>query len=64
MVLSSVKSATNYRREMFSFPRLKTVLESHADGTSLIDVLLDELKRFTGEGWEQEDDVPTGCATK
>jgi serine phosphatase RsbU (regulator of sigma subunit) len=49
--------AHNPRREMFSFPRLKTVLASHADGTSLIDVLLDELKRFTGDGWEQEDDV-------
>jgi serine phosphatase RsbU (regulator of sigma subunit) len=49
--------AHNHRREMFSFPRLKTVLAAHADGTSLIDVLLDELKRFTGEGWEQEDDV-------
>ncbi len=49
--------AHNHRREMFSFPRLKTVLASHADGTPLIDVLLDELKRFTGEGWEQEDDV-------
>ncbi len=49
--------AHNYRREMFSFPRLKAVLESHTDGTPLIDVLLDELKGFTGEGWEQEDDV-------
>ncbi|HEX9131230.1 MAG TPA: GAF domain-containing SpoIIE family protein phosphatase [Ktedonobacteraceae bacterium] len=49
--------AHNHRREMFSFPRLKTVLASHADGTPLIDVLLDELKRFTGEGWEQEDDI-------
>jgi serine phosphatase RsbU (regulator of sigma subunit) len=49
--------AHNPRREMFSFPRLKTVMASHADGTSLIDVLLDELKRFTGDGWEQEDDV-------
>jgi serine phosphatase RsbU (regulator of sigma subunit) len=49
--------AHNPTREMFSFPRLKTVMASHADGTSLIDVLLDELERFTGEGWEQEDDV-------
>lgn len=49
--------AHNPTREMFSFPRLKTVLASYANGTSLIDGLLDELKRFTGEGWEQEDDV-------
>jgi serine phosphatase RsbU (regulator of sigma subunit) len=40
--------AHNHSREMFSFPRLKTVLESHTDAASLIDVLLDELKRFTG----------------
>ncbi len=49
--------AHNSRREMFSFPRLKTVLEEHADGASLIDLLLSELKSFTGQGWEQEDDV-------
>jgi serine phosphatase RsbU (regulator of sigma subunit) len=49
--------AHNPSREMFGFPRLQTLLEAHADGASLIDVLLGELKRFTGEGWEQEDDV-------
>jgi hypothetical protein len=42
---------------MFGFPRLKTVLEMQADGASLIDVVLGELKHFTGEGSEQEDDV-------
>lgn len=49
--------AHNSRREMFDTPRLKAVLETHAGGASLIDVLLSELNRFTGEGWEQEDDV-------
>lgn len=49
--------AHNPRHEMFSFPRLKTLLTAHPDGTSLIDLLLNELKSFTGEGWEQEDDV-------
>ena len=49
--------AHNPEYEMFSFPRLKTLLEAHDDGTSLIDLLLSELKSFTGEGWEQEDDV-------
>ncbi len=44
-------------REMFGFPRLQRILEEQADHASLIDVLLDELRRFTGEGWEQEDDV-------
>jgi len=49
--------AHNSRREMFGFPRLKTVLQEQGDGVPLIDLLLDELKRFTGEAWEQEDDV-------
>ena len=49
--------AHNSRREMFDTPRLKLLLEGHTDGASLIDVLLGELKRFTGDGWEQEDDV-------
>jgi serine phosphatase RsbU (regulator of sigma subunit) len=49
--------AHNSRREMFGFPRLQKLLAEHADVTSLIDFLLGELKHFTGEGWEQEDDV-------
>jgi serine phosphatase RsbU (regulator of sigma subunit) len=49
--------AHNSRREMFDTPRLKVLLEAHTNGASLIEVLLGELKRFTGEGWEQEDDV-------
>jgi serine phosphatase RsbU (regulator of sigma subunit) len=44
-------------REMFGFPRLQTLLAEHSHGTSLIDFLLTELKGFTGEGWEQEDDM-------
>ena len=49
--------AHNPAREMFGFPRLQTLLAEHSDGASLIDFLLDELKDFTGEGWEQEDDL-------
>ena len=49
--------AHNSRSEMFDTTRLKSSLEAHTNGASLIDVLLSELKRFTGEGWEQEDDV-------
>src|SRR5260221_718917 len=49
--------AHNPGREMFGFPRLQKLLEAHADEASLIDILLGELKRFTGDGWEQEDDV-------
>jgi len=44
-------------REMFGFPRLQTLLAEHSDGASLIDFLLTELQCFTGEGWEQEDDM-------
>ncbi len=49
--------AHNSSGEMFDTPRLKALLEAHQDGASLIDVLLGELKSFTGERWEQEDDV-------
>jgi serine phosphatase RsbU (regulator of sigma subunit) len=49
--------AHNSEREMFGFPRLQALLEVHADGASLIDFLLSELRSFTGEGWEQEDDM-------
>jgi serine phosphatase RsbU (regulator of sigma subunit) len=49
--------AHNPEREMFSFPRLKKLLEEHSDEASLIDFLLSNLKSFTREGWQQEDDV-------
>ena len=45
------------KREMFGLPRLKNLLEEQTDGTTLIDVLLAKLNTFTGDGWEQEDDV-------
>ena len=44
-------------REMFSFPRLKELVAAHPGGAPLIDHLLAELAGFTGQGWEQEDDV-------
>jgi serine phosphatase RsbU (regulator of sigma subunit) len=45
--------------EMFGFPRLRDLLPLHSagGGAELIDFLLDELEQFTGEGWEQEDDI-------
>ncbi len=44
--------------EMFGFPRLRELVAEHADEEmSLGDFLLKELYRFTGEGWEQEDDI-------
>lgn len=49
--------AHNPRHEMFGFPRLQGLLAEQTNGAPLIDVLLSELKGFTGEEWEQEDDV-------
>jgi serine phosphatase RsbU (regulator of sigma subunit) len=43
--------------EMFGFPRLRTLVAEHDDERSLVDSLLEELYSFTGEGWEQEDDI-------
>ena len=49
--------AHNQKREMFGFTRLQSLLAGQRDATLLVDTLLDELQRFTGDGWEQEDDV-------
>ena len=44
--------------EMFGSPRLQGLVGAHrSGGSSLIGFLLSELTRFTGEGWEQEDDI-------
>src|SRR5918997_122243 len=45
------------QREMFGFPRLQGFVGAHPGGATLIDSLLAELERFTGEAWEQEDDI-------
>lgn len=49
--------AHNPTHEMFSFPRLKTLLASSNYQADLIDHVLLNLKDFTGASWEQEDDV-------
>jgi serine phosphatase RsbU (regulator of sigma subunit) len=45
--------------EMFGFPRLRRLIAAHGAGSGdkLVDFLLAELARFTGERWEQEDDI-------
>ena len=44
--------------EMFGSPRLQALIVEHAaEGRALEDFLLRELYNFTGEGWEQEDDI-------
>jgi len=49
--------AHNSGREMFGFPRLQAVLAQHGPQTSHIESVREALARFTGEEWEQEDDV-------
>jgi serine phosphatase RsbU (regulator of sigma subunit)/anti-sigma regulatory factor (Ser/Thr protein kinase) len=43
--------------EMFGFPQLIEVVGSTDGRSELIDRLLEELHRFTGPDWEQEDDI-------
>jgi anti-sigma regulatory factor (Ser/Thr protein kinase) len=49
--------AHNPAREMLGFPRLGDLVRRRPPGHSMIDYLMNELARFTGAGWEQEDDV-------
>ena len=50
--------AHDAHREMFGFPRLQGLVGTHrSGGSSLVSFLLSELRRFTGEDWEQEDDI-------
>jgi serine phosphatase RsbU (regulator of sigma subunit) len=50
--------AHNPKGEMFGTPRLRRLLSEYSEGgRSLSAKLLEELERFTGEGWDQEDDV-------
>src|SRR5215203_2005946 len=49
--------AHNPRGEMFGFPRLRALVAEHGEERSLGNLLLEELYSFTGEGWEQEDDI-------
>ncbi len=48
----------NPRGEMFGTPRLRDLLSEHPMvGKDLSATLMEELERFTSEGWEQEDDI-------
>ena len=50
--------AHNPQREMFGTARLRDLLSERPEsGRGLSATLMEELKRFTGEGWEQEDDI-------
>jgi len=43
--------------EMFGFPRLRSLLAEHDEEGLLVDFLIEQLYSFTGDGWEQEDDI-------
>src|SRR5919112_3137032 len=43
--------------EMFGFPRLRALVAEHGEERTLRNLLMDELRSFTGYGWEQEDDI-------
>ncbi len=43
--------------EMFGFSRLRALVAEHGDERPLGHFLIEELYSFTGEGWEQEDDI-------
>jgi serine phosphatase RsbU (regulator of sigma subunit) len=49
--------AHNPEGEMFGFPRLQALVAEHAGKGLLVDFLMEELYSFTGERWEQEDDI-------
>src|SRR5215211_4913018 len=49
--------AHNPRGEMFGFPKLRALIAEYGGERSLVDFLMEELYSFTGEGWEQEDDI-------
>jgi len=50
--------AQDPQREMFGFPRLRRLVAEHdAEERSLVDILMDELRSFAGDSWEQEDDI-------
>src|SRR5215208_5259940 len=50
--------AHNPNGEMLGTPRLRNLLSERPEGgTDLTATLMEELERFTGEGWEQEDDI-------
>ena len=49
--------AHDAKGEMFGFPRLQSLVAEHGKDRSLGEFLLEEFYSFTGEGWEQEDDI-------
>lgn len=53
----ALPEAHNPGREMYGFPRLLGQVGMGPRGARLIDHLLDDLRKFTGDDWTQEDDI-------
>jgi serine phosphatase RsbU (regulator of sigma subunit)/predicted ester cyclase len=49
--------AHDHKGEMFGFQRLRRLVAEHTEERPLVDFLMDRLRSFTGDGWEQEDDI-------
>ena len=45
------------KSEMFGIPRLQALIPERVEERSLVEFLMEELYSFTGEDWEQEDDI-------
>jgi serine phosphatase RsbU (regulator of sigma subunit)/anti-sigma regulatory factor (Ser/Thr protein kinase) len=52
-----IVEAHNSNREMYSFPRLMSLVGEYEGDTPLKDLVLEDLAEFTGYDWEQEDDI-------
>jgi serine phosphatase RsbU (regulator of sigma subunit) len=49
--------AHNPSKEMYGAARLREQLALQKSGVGLVDSLIDHILEFTGQGWEQEDDI-------
>lgn len=49
--------AHNSNGDMYGYPRLKEMLAAFPEPASVIEKLLESFSAFTGQSWEQEDDV-------
>jgi serine phosphatase RsbU (regulator of sigma subunit)/anti-sigma regulatory factor (Ser/Thr protein kinase) len=56
--------AHNHHREMFGLERAKSIVKNHRDGLNLIEELMNGLRGFTGDLYEQEDDITLVTITR
>jgi serine phosphatase RsbU (regulator of sigma subunit) len=49
--------AHNPKGQMFGSPRLRSLVAQHDKERPLVDLVMEKLYSFVGEGWEQEDDI-------